>query len=183
MVYVLRSDGNVFKFSLKNPSKVEQMMLSLNSLNIEGLFYSDGYLYVACKDALVNQSAAKRCIYRIKDNKKVIPELYLEIDLNNINEFITKKYPELSLNNITFNPSAVAIHPITKELYVLSANDRMLAVYKDKQLKYAVPLTAEEYYKPEGLSFFPNGDLLISSEGDKRGLVKGNIVLLKYQSN
>lgn len=183
MVYVLRSDGNVFKFSIKNSSKVEQFMLSLNSLNIEGLHYSDGYLYVACKDPLVSQNETKRSVYRVKDNNKAIPELYLEIDLNNISQFISKNYPELALSDVLFNPSALAIHPVTKELYLLSATDRLIAVYKDKQLKYAIPLPAEEYYKPEGLIFYPNGDMLISSEGDKRGLVKGNIVLLKYKRN
>lgn len=83
--------------------------------------------------------------------------------------------------DMLFNPSAIAIHPKTNDIYILSANDRILVVYEKSGLKKAFPLPAVIYYKPEGLAFYENGDLLISSEGDKRGLVKGSIVLLKYQ--
>ncbi len=44
-----------------------------------------------------------------------------------------------------------------------------------------LPLPADIYYKPEGLSFYENGDLLVSSEGDKKGFIKGTINLVKVQ--
>jgi hypothetical protein len=44
------------------------------------------------------------------------------------------------------------------------------------------PLPAEVFYKPEGLAFFPNGDLLISSEGDKKGVAKGSIMRFAYKA-
>ncbi|MBP9548896.1 MAG: hypothetical protein KBE86_07055 [Chitinophagales bacterium] len=44
-------------------------------------------------------------------------------------------------------------------------------------------MSSDIYYKPEGLSFYENGDLLISSEGDKNGFVKGSINVLKYKKS
>ena len=180
-LYVLRSDGNIFVYDLKNKTKTSQSMLQINSLNIEGICHNGGYIYIACKDALVNQHETKRMVYRVNANKLNNIEPYLEINADDLSKFITSNYPETGISNIHFNPSAIAIHPVTKEMYVLSATDRFIAIYKEKQLKNVIPLVPEIYYKPEGLSFYENGDLLISSEGDKKGFVKGTINLLKYK--
>lgn len=179
-VYVLRSDGALYKFSLKNPSKVTQQMLALNTLNIEGLAYFENYVYIACKEPRVNQNINKRTVYRIKDNDNAKIEIVFEINNDEINQFIKTNYPN-SKAQISFNPSAIAINPITKEFYILSATDRALAIFHNNTLKSVIPLPATEYFKPEGLSFYPNGDLLISSEGDKKGLIKGSVMLLKFK--
>lgn len=180
-IYVLRSDGNLFVYDLKNKTKTYQTMLHVKSLNIEGLFFDEGYLYIACKDALINQSETKRMVYRIKADKLEDIEPYLEINFNDLTSFLTKNYANLGKIKVSFNPSAIAIHPITNEMYIFSASDRFIAIYKDKQLINIIPLSAEVYYKPEGLAFYKNGDLLISSEGDKQGFVKGTINLIKYK--
>jgi hypothetical protein len=179
IAYILRSDGNIFQFSFKNTTKINQTILSLNSLNVEGLSYHDNYIYVACKDPQVNKSLNKRCIYRVKNENYTSPEMFLEIDIEEISQFIQKNFPEIMMKNFTFNPSAFAIHPITKESYILSSTDRVIAIFADLKLKNAIPLPANVYFKPEGLAFYPNGDLLISSEGDKKGLIKGSISLIK----
>lgn len=181
IVYVLRSDGNLFVYDLKNKTMVSQTMLKVNSLNIEGICFGDGYIYIACKDALVNHIESKRMIYRAKANKLDNIEPYLEINIDDLSDFLTNNYPELGFTKILFNPSSIAIHPITKEMYILSASDRFIAIFKDQKLKNIIPLSAEIYYKPEGLSFYENGDLLISSEGDKKGFVKGSINLVKNE--
>ncbi len=181
IIYVLRSDGNLFMYDFKNKKKTYQTMLRTNSLNIEGICYRDGYIYIVCKDALVNQPESKRMVYRVKANKLDNIEPYLEINIDDLSHFLTQNYAELGISKILFNPSAIAIHPITKEMYILSASDRFIAIYKDKQLTNVIPLSADIYYKPEGISFYENGDMLISSEGDKKGFVKGTINLIKYQ--
>jgi uncharacterized protein YjiK len=108
-------------------------------------------------------------------------ENYLETDIKKIKHYIDKHFPEIKSKDVVFNPSAIAVHPITHEIYILSASDRLLAVYDNKSLKTVYPLPAELYYKPEGIAFFENGDMLISNEGDKTGFFKGNISLLKYK--
>lgn len=181
IVYVLRSDGNLFVYDFKNKTKTSQTMLQTNSLNIEGICFGDGYIYIACKDALVNHAESKRMIYRVKTTRLDDVEPYLEINIDEMSTFLTENYPELGITKVLFNPSSIAIHPITNEMFILSATDRFIAIYRDKQLINIIPLSADIYFKPEGLSFYDNGDLLLSSEGDKKGFVKGSISVIQYK--
>jgi uncharacterized protein YjiK len=180
-VYILRSDGNLFVYDLHNKRNSEQTMLQVNSLNIEGMSYNEDHIYIVCKEALVNHPQSKRMVYKVQVDNLQNVEPYLEINIDVLSKFIAENYPELETSKIAFNPSAIAFHPITKEMYILSASDRYIAVYKEKKLINVIPLSAEVLYKPEGLAFYENGDLLISSEGDKKGFIKGSINLLKYE--
>ncbi|MBP9161056.1 MAG: hypothetical protein KBF49_09425 [Flavobacteriales bacterium] len=42
-------------------------------------------------------------------------------------------------------------------------------------------LPAADLHKPEGLAFLPNGDLLSSSEGDKKGLVQASVLRFAWR--
>lgn len=180
-IYVLRSDGDLFVIGAKNNAGASETMLHIPSLNIEGICFNDGFIYIASKNALINHAESQRMVYRINANKLRDIEPYLEINIDELSVFMSQNYPELGMKNVVFNPSSIAIHPITKELYILSASDRYIAIYKDKKLVNMLPLPADIYYKPEGLSFYENGDLLVSSEGDKKGFIKGTINLVKVQ--
>lgn len=180
---VLRSDGHLFKYDLFNTSNITSLALPVKTLNVEGICYNNGYLYIANKDAAINQPNDKRIVYRADINNLSQLEIYLEIDIPALSDFLTSHYPEIGNTSIQFNPSAIAIHPITDELFILSAEDRVIAIYNNQKIKNVIPLSSDIYYKPEGLSFYDNGDLLISSEGDKNGFVKGSINVLKYQKS
>lgn len=187
-VHVLRSDGAVFSFDINNKKNNQQTALSVPSLNVEGLFYhsKDNYIYMVSKEAEVfkNEKEAHRPIYRYHNDGKFDVETLFEIDTKEINKLLNQNYVALKKSEVQFNPSAIAIHPITEAVFVLSASDRLLAVYNaDNQLTHVYPLPAELYYKPEGLVFEKDGTLFISNEGDKTGLIKGNIVGFKYQVN
>ena len=75
-------------------------MLQINSLNIEGICFSDGYIYIACKDALVNHVESKRMIYRVKANNLNKIEPYLEINIDDLSKFLSKNYSELGITKI-----------------------------------------------------------------------------------
>jgi len=185
-VYILRSDGTLFYFNHKQYNgKVEQVMVPSNCMNIEGLFYDQQSktILMACKDEPVNAKGNKRLIYNFSLGEKIKSEIAITINLNEINDFIEKKYVGLTRNKVFFNPSAIATHPITGEQYVLSADNRMLAIYHDSQLKDIYPLPSEIFYKPEGIDFTASGDLLISSEGIKKGELDGQILHFTNKSN
>jgi hypothetical protein len=58
---------------------------------------------------------------------------------------------------------------LTGDLYILSSADHMLMIYNAAgQLQQAMLLPKEMYNKPEGISFFSNGDLLITNEGQDK---------------
>jgi hypothetical protein len=64
-----------------------------------------------------------------------------------------------------FKPSAAAIHPIEKRLYILSAVNRLLVVTDlDGHVQEAHHLRRSIFKQPEGIAFLPNGDMFISNE-------------------
>ena len=64
------------------------------------------------------------------------------------------------------NTSEISIHPISKQLYVLSAIDHCLFIFNmNGNLEHIEPLNPILFNKAEGLSFYPDGDVLISNEG------------------
>lgn len=181
--YILRSDGTLFYFNHKNfDGKVNQLVVPLNCMNIEGIFFnkSDHSIYIACKDPEITDYGDNRVIYRVSADRISTPDVALIIKLNEINKKVTEIYPSLSGKKFQFNPSAIAIHPVTNEKYILSASNRFLAIYNQNGLNTIYPLPAEIYYKPEGIAFTETGDMYISSEGMKDGHVGGQIYYFKY---
>lgn len=178
VITVLRSDGKLFRLNSHTGLLMDAQQHPLTSLNYEGLFHKGDAIYIAAKEAPLTGPANARPIHRIRNNGT--PELWRSLDADEVSRMFAASYPEMAHHNVRFHPSAMAIHPISGELYILSASDQLLTIHSDK-LRIVIPLPAERFYKPEGLAFYPNGDLLISSEGDKKGLVPGSIMMFKYR--
>ncbi len=68
-----------------------------------------------------------------------------------------------------FKPSAAAINPLTNELYILASVNKLLVVAdRNGKVKDVYPLDPVTFNQPEGITFTPWGDLLISNEkGEK----------------
>ncbi len=64
-----------------------------------------------------------------------------------------------------FKPSALAVHPQTGELYVLSSVRKAIAVVAADGTVTMVPLSERLHAQPEGLAFTPDGALYLSNEG------------------
>src|SRR5690606_11739602 len=129
----------------KNRKLVEKEILSINALNFESLTYdhaTEKFLVVS-KDAVLNTSETKRIIYEIANGEFHNPAVYMEIDVLELNQVISSAFGDSKSESLLFNPSDIAVHPITKEVYVLSAQDRVLVVYNNKSLKSVFPLPAE----------------------------------------
>ncbi|OPZ97934.1 MAG: hypothetical protein BWY72_01045 [Bacteroidetes bacterium ADurb.Bin416] len=179
--YVLRSDGAVFTFDTNDyDGTVTQTIVPLPSMNMEGLFlHSSGKeLLFASKEDKVGGTGWQRAIYSQRLKKGARPVEVLSIDQLALNDNLAKAFPAMKGKQLQLNPSALAIHPLTGDWYVLSATNRLLAVYSQGQLMSVYPLPAEVYYKPEGMTFCPNGDLYLSSEGMKNGYIGGEIYYL-----
>ena len=84
-------------------------------------------------------------------------------------------------NNTVFNPSGIAIHPITKEIYILSAEgNTLIVVDHEGRLNYAIHLKKSLFKQPEGITFDSKGTMYISNEGHGE---KATIKSFKYISN
>jgi len=65
-----------------------------------------------------------------------------------------------------FKPSAIGVHPLTGEIYVMSSVRRAIAILApDGRLARVVDLPAGRNAQPEGMAFLPDGTLFISNEG------------------
>jgi hypothetical protein len=86
----------------------------------------------------------------------------------------------LGQKSLKFKPSAAAIHPITGELYIISAiNDLLVITDRQGEPKIAYEIDGKLFKQPEGIAFTPDGDLIISNEAADRGVA--NLLLFKYQ--
>ena len=131
-----------------------------------------GKIVIICKDC-------------IDDKKKEIttwlfdPKTYL-FDSSSLRIDAEGVAGALGQKSIRFKPSAAAIHPLTGELYIISAVNKMLIVCDRKgrtQSTYNLPV---QYFKqPEGIAFSPQGTLYISNEAADIGVA--NVLIFDYK--
>lgn len=178
VITVLRSDGKLYRLDRRTGAVLSERLHPLPALNYEGICGMGKDQYMVSKEAPVTGSGAARLVHRLRGD--AAPELSRTLDASEVAVLFAKSFPALAHHRVQFHPSAIAVHPISGELYVLSATDRLMAIYGDT-LRAVIPLPAERYYKPEGIAFHPNGDLLISNEGDKKGMVPGSILCFTYR--
>lgn len=171
--FVLRSDGTIFEVQnyMNNPKTVKHNTFLTEKDNTEGLFYDSlkNRLLIACKEnaAVKNES---RFVYEfLLENKRMNPNPILTIQ----QKIVALKYP---LKN-SFSPSGIAIHPISKNIYILSSVGKMLAEFSSEgKLQKIYSLNDAHFQQPEGISFDETGNLYISNEtkGNKANILKFN---------
>ena len=85
----------------------------------------------------------------------------------------------------TFNPSAVAVHPETGDLYVTATRGQLLVVLDGGEamsIKACVHLPRDPFVQPEGITFDDEANLYIANEGRGKegGPGWGTVVMFKY---
>jgi uncharacterized protein YjiK len=74
--------------------------------------------------------------------------------------------------------SAAAMHPLNGDIYIISSIQQLLVITSNKgEFKELYKLNPAIYKQPEGLTFTPDGDLIISNEFAQDGFA--NLLLLK----
>lgn len=169
-VYALWSHGVLFKITNWNgnskPSveKIETGLTKRN--NTEGLCYDPvtKKLLIACKDesGIEGDKKSAKAVYSFNtETNKLDSEPFLVIKPHD--------FEEITGSKIKFNPSAIAIHPITHEIYLLTTRDNKgMAIFnRDGKLISYQEIDKSLMPQPEGICFSPSGILYISSEGKK----------------
>jgi len=168
VVYALWSHGTLFKINNWNAKPdVEEMPTSLSKKNnTEGLCYDPvtKNLLIACKgeSGIADAKKSTKAVYEFDAGTGRLKEKpFLVINKDD--------FEKLANTKIDFNPSAIAIHPITNEIYLLSTLDnKCMAVYgRDGKLISFQFIDKDLMPQPEGICFSPDGKLFISSEGKK----------------
>lgn len=165
--YVLRSDGLIVEVK-EGEAKPYKTHLSAFH-DAEGLFYdkANNRLLVAVK-ANDPVSSTRKGIYSFDlSSKKMSDQPVMFVDLEHPLLGEGKKMGD------RFQPSDLAIHPVTGEVYVIDgANSSLLVMDQKSEIKAVYKLDRSVLKQPEGITFSPSGDLYISSEGAKeRGVI------------
>lgn len=195
--YVLSSNGSLYEIqdftSYNSDTSSSAAVRKLNTglgkgCDAEGLCQLPGTnsLLIACKEG----KGGSRNIYQFSPEfPDSLATPYLEIDVGEVeNRILSTDIDKVSLSmrklldpktssGILF-PSAIAVHPATQDLYILSARSRLLVVYNQEgKLKAVEELKHKGFSQPEAITFTANADLYIGNEGNGR---KANILKFSY---
>jgi len=195
ILFILESNGNIHEIknlSTSAPEIKKHFTPLQKKNNAEALCYNPerDELLISCKRKTEGVNSDIKEIYafdlkthELQPNPRFIIKLeeiksYLQqnksINIYNNNLSKIKNINELLM------PSAISIHPVTGELYILSAKRRTLTILDMKgNVKGLYPLENNFFMQAEGITFASNGDMYISNEGGKK--IQGNILMFKYE--
>jgi uncharacterized protein YjiK len=168
VAFALWSRGTLFEIKNWNSKPdVEEIKTFLGKdNNTEGLCYDPvtKSLLVACKgeSGLNDEKKSAKAVYQFDMESKTLQEKPFLV----IHE---EDFEKLAGDKIKFNPSAIAIHPETKDMYLLSTQDnKCLAVFNREGKLISFQFIDKDLMpQPEGICFSPDGKMYISSEGKK----------------
>jgi len=179
-VYVLSSKGIIKAITpgAQDTSGVQSYAIGLGGLNdFETLYYDPSIdaLVMLCKTCSHEKGHHMRTAYRFDLKTKQFDSTALYT--------ITKSSIQDVLKDvdIKFDPSAAAINPINKRLYILSSAGNLLVIADTRgKVIEAYKLNPEKFPQAEGIAFAPNGDMYISNEG-KEG--KPTLLFFPYRES
>jgi uncharacterized protein YjiK len=174
-IYVLRSDGELYQVSYDGSAGSLSKIFSVGipPLDNEGLCYdrNNNRLLIVSKNnaGKYSEIKGKHPVFGFDlDQEILLEEPVLSFNIPEIKKFAEENdiQPAEGDGKIGFRPSAIGIHPLTNKLYVLSAMERILCVFNmNGTIEYIEKLNPKLFNMPEGITFLPNGDMLISNEG------------------
>ncbi len=198
--YALRADGTLFRIDHwldEALIKVDKIKTPLTVKNdTEGLCYDPfaHRLLIACKASSQIEAVnhKKRSVYAYNCATSSFDSLPVcSISRKNFKKFIKANYQKFpsykpykkemkkAKKEIIIQPSAIAVHPISKHFYVLSAmSNSLIVLNRQNEIVHVKRLSKKKFEQPEGLTFSTNGDLFIASEGLKK---KAKIYKFDYQ--
>jgi hypothetical protein len=194
-IYILRSDGTLFEISNYNSAgfKLYTYVTGIMTGDNEGLCYdkAGNRLLIGSKSRIGKGSHYKdiRVIYGFDLTSKELSEKpVFDFNIKAVESFAGNGGIQLPVKTtgkgktrqvVKFRTSEIDLHPVTHQLFVLSAADYMLFVFdKDGIIRHIERLDPHLFNKAEGMSFLDNGDLLISNEGENQ---KPTILKFNYR--
>ena len=164
-VYALWSHGAVFKIINQKKGVTSQRAKTWlrKDNNTEGLAYDpvSGNLLIACKEDAGVDDAKKSTravfVFDIKsDSLKTEPFMLIN----------KKDFENVAGEKVDFYPSAIGVHPVTHDIFVISTKDtKAIAQFsRDGKLKAFDYFDKSILPQPEGICFDEKGDMYISTE-------------------
>jgi hypothetical protein len=164
---VLESNGVIHMADVVNDTVFNPVSI-LPKGEYESLAVYNDELYAICKDC----PKTKKYQAPVFIIKSMGDSMYIDrtITLDAVGFMDTKNKKILA--------SALAMHPITRQWYILShLNSCVLIADENFNVLQHINLVRSLFLQPEGIAFTPNGDLYISNEGDESS---GYIIKFTY---
>lgn len=192
-LFVVKSNGHLYH--IQDISAKELLIKKYNTPlkginNVEGLEYDakNNRLLLACKaaagiDTFINN---QRAIYAFSlDSMQLSTSPAFTINLDQIHDFLDthpnlRKFEKVmsyfspETENFAFNPSGLAIHPLSGDIYVLSAKKPLIVVLSPQgEILHIEKLSKKVHPQAEGICFDTKGTMYIANEGDpgERGML------------
>jgi hypothetical protein len=163
--YVLESRGRIYKVPKQKSAGDSVVVFKMDIKNADF-------------EAMYLDSAKKRIVMLCKscpdlENSKMKPAYAFDLTTNQFSSEpvftldVAKVRKLLKSPNFGARPSAAAIHPILKKIFIVCSQDGkgLLICNLEGNIEQAIYLDESLYPQPEGITFSPNGDLYISNEG------------------
>ncbi|MBV8254133.1 MAG: hypothetical protein JO154_16140 [Chitinophaga sp.] len=131
-------------------------------------------IIIICKNCEDDKKAGVTSAYRFSLDS-------MAFDYTPVFKFSATEIAALAGNDMRFfKPSAAAIHPLEKRLYIVASVNQLLVITDlDGHVQEAHNLKHRLFRQPEGISFAANGDMYISNEGGYDGVA--NILKFTYK--
>lgn len=174
-LYAVKSNGDIFEIG---DWKKKKMCINMYDTHLEKVDDVEGLGYDLKRHCLLlvgkgnPDSSYTRNVFAFDLTTKLLGEQPVySVNPLEVNRLLP---PGPDENSNFFSPSSIAIHPITRDVYITSTAQKRLLVldYDSGAIKYVVRLDKKMLPQPEGIAFDSNGDMLLSSEGKKgEGLI------------
>lgn len=195
-LYVLRSDGVLYMLPdfLSPESGHITYQTNVPAKDNEGLCYDQANqrLLIGCKSNIGKGKELKdiRAIYAFDiETARLSDTPVLQIDVDELEKFARDNkiaLPDYDPNQkkkehgpeIKMRISCLAIHPVNKRMYILSAVDHLLIILNtDGSIHDLIPLDPVTFPQPEGITFTDTNEMVISNEQKEDG---GTITVYSY---
>ncbi|HMQ90143.1 MAG TPA: SdiA-regulated domain-containing protein [Flavilitoribacter sp.] len=180
-VYVVKSTGTLYRIThwkRKDP-QVEKFSTDLEKENdVEGLAYdaAGNRLLLTCKgEARTNPHQRDIFAFDLA-TEQFNPEAVYSVTTEAVKAFLDahkdiENYDKIEENmfesdkELGFKPSALTIHPMTGEIYLVSSPGKMLlSMDRDGTVTRIIKLSKKMHPQPEGICFDTKGTMYISDE-------------------
>lgn len=157
---------NNYQSPNRTTEKIKTILMETEGLDIEGLCTdtSKNRLLLAVKEKEDGDNTSKEIYAFDLETEQLRQEPVYTLNLNAQIFDKIKEDPDKR-----FTPSEIEINPVTGEIYILDgSNPKLLITGKNAMPKELYFFDKNQFNKPEGLTFSPEGKLFISNEaGDE----------------
>ena len=176
--FVLESTGNLIQFRFITPDSVEvkQHDFPTEGKNEFEILYHEkqkNRLVLVCKDCEADDKNSLTAFAFNLDSSAYASAPAYVMDIRKIETLMDEK-------KVRFKPSAATINPVTGDLFMISAINKVLVISDLNGVpKQVFRINPKLYKQPEGIAFTPRGDLLVSNESADIGAA--NVLFFKYK--